>query len=110
MVKKYFNSIGEGEAIVIVDNEISHENVVKYAMRKGYHVTSYDESRIKIEKRGCLEVLEEEKSLVILVTNEKLGFGEEVLGTKLMERYFEALRGISQKGSPLNCFYEGVKL
>ena len=43
VVKKYFNSIGEGEAMVIVDNEISHENVVKYAMRKGYHVTSNDE-------------------------------------------------------------------
>ena len=42
MVKKYFISIVEGEAIVIVDNDISHENVVKYAMRKVYHVTSYD--------------------------------------------------------------------
>lgn len=91
VVKKYFNSIGEGEAIVIVDNKISHENVVKYAMRKGYHVTSNDESNIKIEKRGCLEVLEEEKRLVILITNEKLGIGEEALGVKLMERYFEAL-------------------
>lgn len=90
-VKKYFSSIGEGEAVVIVDNEISHENVVRYAMRKGYHIISDDELEIKIEKRGCLEVLEEEKKLVILVTNEKLGVGDGELGIKLMERYFEAL-------------------
>lgn len=95
LVKKYFNSIGEGEATVIANNEISVDNIVKYAMRKGYQVTVNDinnnEYEIIIEKRGCLEVLEEEKNEVILITTDKLGDGDDILGSKLMIKYFESL-------------------
>ncbi len=95
LVKKYFNSIGEGDATVIANNEISVDNIVKYAMRKGYQVsvneTYNDEYEIIIEKRGCLEVLEEEKNVVILITTDRLGDGDDILGNELMIKYFESL-------------------
>lgn len=95
LVKKYFNSIGEGDATVIANNEISVDNIVKYAMRKGYQVTvnetDNDEYEIIIEKRGCLEVLEEEKNVVVLITTDRLGDGDDILGSELMIKYFESL-------------------
>ena len=51
-VKKYFDSIGEGEATVRVDNDIANSNITKYAMTQGYHVDSQevgDEFNLTIE-------------------------------------------------------------
>ncbi|MGG7176983.1 sulfurtransferase-like selenium metabolism protein YedF [Clostridium paraputrificum] len=93
-IKKYFDSIGEGEAIVFVDNDIANGNVVKYAMSQGYQVESKEINggyEIKVEKRGCLEVLEEEKEISILITTDKLGEGDDKLGENLMISYFDTL-------------------
>ena len=75
-IKKYFNSIGEGEAIVLVNSELGRSNVIRYAIHKGYQVEQENEEnrfRIKVEKRGCLEVEEEENIFSILVTCDKIG-------------------------------------
>lgn len=42
-VKKYFNSIGEGEAVVVVNNELGRSNVIRYAAHKGYKIDIEDE-------------------------------------------------------------------
>lgn len=113
-IKKYFNSIGEGEAIVIVDNEISNSNIYKYAMSKGYQVESTkineDLYELMIEKRGCLEVLEEESNLVILISSDKLGNGDEVLGKLLMKDYFIALSEDEKQPKQIIFLNSGVKL
>ena len=33
-IKKYFNSIGEGEAIVLVSSELGRSNVIRYVIIK----------------------------------------------------------------------------
>lgn len=112
--KKYFDSIGEGEAIVIVDNEISNNNIYKYAMSKGYQVesTKVNDSlyELMIEKRGCLEVLDEENNLVIVVTSDKLGQDEETLGKILMRDYLIALSEEDRQPKKIIFLNSGVKL
>ncbi|MGL5152025.1 MAG: sulfurtransferase-like selenium metabolism protein YedF [Clostridium sp.] len=92
-VKKYFDSIGEGEATVIVDNEIALNNVTKFATGHGYQVESNEDNEFEmiIQKRGCLEIDEDEKELVILITSDELGHGEGILGKTLMKSYIYAL-------------------
>lgn len=112
--KRYFDSIGEGDAIVIVDNEISNSNVYKYAMSQGYQVesTKIDEEHyeLMIEKRGCLEVLEEECNKVILVSSDKLGLGNDELGKILMKNYFLALAEEEREPQKIIFLNSGVKL
>ena len=93
-VRKYFNSIGEGEAIIFTNDEMTSSNIIKYAMSKGYHVDTEEFEcgvNILIEKRGCLEVIEKSKELLVLITNNKFGNGDDSLGEKLMVSYFDAL-------------------
>ena len=112
-VRKYFNSIGEGEATIFVENEISSGNIVKYAMGKGYHVDSEEllgGFKISIEKRGCLEVIEETKELLVLITTNKLGQGDDKLGENLMISYFDALIEEDRIPTKLVFLNGGIKL
>lgn len=112
-VRKYFNSIGEGEAIISVDDEISSGNIIKYAMGKGYQVESEEIDggyEISIEKRGCLEVIEEAKDLLVLVTTDKIGQGDDNLGERLMISYFDALIEEDRIPKKLVFLNSGVKL
>ncbi|EKQ50877.1 MULTISPECIES: sulfurtransferase-like selenium metabolism protein YedF [unclassified Clostridium] len=112
-IKKYFNSIGEGEAVVIVNSELGRSNVLRYAAHKGYQVDEEDEENrfaIKIEKRGCLEVEDEGEIFSILVTREKLGDGEDELGITLINEYFEALNEYDKLPKEILFLNSGVKL
>ena len=87
-IKEYFDSIGEGEAVVVVDNEIANVNVMNYAMDHGYKYESIEVCNgyeIIIEKRGCLEVIEDRKEISIVITSNKIGEDNNRLGEKLME-------------------------
>lgn len=116
-IKKYFNSIGEGEAILLVNSELGRSNVIRYAIHKGYQVDQEnEESRfsIKVEKRGCLQIEGEENIFSILVTSEKIGYGdgegEEELGKILMNEYFEALNECEKLPKEILFLNSGVKL
>lgn len=114
IAKKYFDSIGEGEAVIVVDNENSNNNIYKYAISKGYQVVSNHISEnlyeLTIEKRGCLEVLEEDKTIVVVVTSDKLGHGEMELGKILMKEYFMALSADDKQPNKIIFLNSGVKL
>lgn len=112
-IKKYFNTIGEGEAIVLVSNELERSNVIRYVTHKGYHLEKEDEENrfiIKIEKRGCLEFEEEENIFSILITSEKLGESDDELGIILMKEYFELLNECDQLPKELLFLNSAVKL
>lgn len=112
-VKKYFDSIGEGEAIVFVDNEIAQSNVIKYAMSQGYQVNTKEINsgyEIIIGKRGCLEVLEEAKEISILITSDKFGQGNDKLGENLMISYFDTLSEEDRVPTNIVFLNGGVKL
>lgn len=109
-IKKYFNSIGEGEAIVEVDSELGRSNVIRYAAHKGYQIDAENKFLIKIEKRGCLEAEEEENIFSILITSDKLGGGSEELGSILMNEYFEFLNEYDELPRQILFLNSGVKL
>ena len=112
-IKKYFNSIGEGEAILIVGSELGRANVIRYATHKGYRLDQDEEENsfsIKVEKRGCLEVIEEEYIFSILVACDKIGGGDENLGEILISEYFEALNECEKLPKEILFISSGVKL
>jgi hypothetical protein len=109
-MKKYFNSIGEGEAIVLVGDELERSNVMRYAAHKGYHVEEENRFVLKIEKRGCLELEEEENIFSILITSEKLGESDSELGLILMKEYFELLNECDQLPRQILFLNSAVKL
>lgn len=112
-IKNYFNSIGEGEAVVIVDSELGRSNVIRYGIHKGYHVEQDNEEdifRIKIEKRGCLEIEADEKIFSILLTSDKFGCDDEKLGRILIKEYFEALNECDELPKQILFLNSAVKL
>lgn len=112
-IKKYFNSIGEGEAFIKVNSELGRSNVIRYAAHKGYQVNAdVEENRfiIKVEKRGCLEAKEEDNIFSILVTSDKLGVGDAELGSILINEYFESLNEYDELPKEILFLNEGVKL
>lgn len=111
-IKKYFNSIGEGEAIAIVSSELERDNVIRYSTHKGYKIHEDEENKceINIEKRGCLELEEEENIFSILITDDKLGDSNESLGEILIGEYFEALNEYDELPKTILFLNSGVKL
>ena len=109
-MKKYFNTIGEGEAIVLVGDELERSNVIRYAAHKGYHVEEENRFVLKIEKRGCLELEEEENIFSILITSEKLGEGDNELGLILLKEYFELLNECEQLPKQILFLNTAIKL
>jgi len=112
-IKKYFNSIGEGEATILVDNELGRSNVIRFAMHQGYQTEQNNEDdrfSIHLEKRGCLEIEEDEKIFSILVTTNKLGVGDEEIGKALMQEYFATLNEFDNLPREILFLNSAVKL
>ncbi|MCL2321560.1 MAG: sulfurtransferase-like selenium metabolism protein YedF [Oscillospiraceae bacterium] len=111
--KKYFDSIEKGRAVVIVDNEVAKENIMKFANGSGYECTLVelkDEYRIEIVKKDKNEAIKEDKSLTILVGTNILGRGSDELGNLLMKSYFYALTESENIPRVLIFMNSGVKL
>lgn len=112
--KKYFDSIKEGEALIIVDNEVAKNNICKFAQSNGYKYKAVDSEglfNINITKEDChCEIMKFDKKLVIVVGTDKLGEGEEVLGANLMKSYMYALSESDDIPSDIIFLNSGVKL
>lgn len=113
--KKYFDSIEDGQATIIVDNEVSKNNVSKFAESNGYkneviEIDGLYHIRITKEACTCKPMSFNEKKLTILVSNDKLGLGDDKLGTTLMKSYFYALSESDIIPSELIFLNAGVKL
>ena len=113
--KKHFDSIEEGQATIIVDNEVSKNNVSKFAESNGFKTELQEKDSlyyIKITKENCdcKPINFNEKNLTIVVSNDKLGLGDDKLGLTLMKSYFYALSESDKLPSDLLFLNAGVKL
>lgn len=122
MAKKELENSEIEEFEVIVDNEAAKINVSKFATSAGasflvkeeekgiYHITLKKLEATETEA-GC-EILnfEGDKNIVILVSNDKLGLGDDKLGAALMKSYMYALSESDAKPSTLLFLNGGVKL
>lgn len=113
--KKYFDAIENGEAEVIVDNEVAKNNISKFCNSNGFKYSVEEKEGlyfIKITKEDCNCEIEDlnKDTLVILITSDKLGAGNDTLGETLMKSYLYALSESDKLPVDLLFLNGGVKL
>lgn len=113
--KKYFDSIEKGEAEIIVDNEVAKINISKFCQSNNLNFSVEEKEgfyhiRIAKEDCGCEEMSIDNKNLVILVSSDKLGEGDNTLGSTLMKSYMYALSESNKLPSDLLFLNSGVRL
>lgn len=118
--KKYFDLEESKEALVIVDNEVAKNNILRLAKGINLNSSYIEENGIyKIQlSKGLIEKaiednnnIENEKSgLSILVASNLLGNGDEKLGETLMKVYINTLAETDVLPENLMFLNSGVKL
>ncbi len=113
--KKYFDSIEKGEAEIIVDNEVAKANISKFCQNNNLRFSVEENEgfyNIKVSKEdcGCEVMILDTKSLIIVVTSDKLGSGDDTLGSTLMKSYMYALSESDKLPGDLFLLNSGVKL
>ena len=106
LVKDAVEQTNEQEITVLVDNPASLENVTRFLCSRGYSVTDRQEGEVYRLEARCdqkpsvinteqsAENLAEEagQKVLILVTNDCLGSGDDVLGGKLMISFLKTIK------------------
>ncbi len=124
LVKDAVDTAAGEDLIVLVDNPASLENVSRFLKNKGYWVsdsTQGDDFRIEaISGGGTAEEKNEKASLplekpadmkiLVLVTGDCLGSGDDTLGSKLMVNYLKTLKEMSGELWQIIFVNSGVKL
>lgn len=118
--KKYFDTIENGVATTIVDNEIAKNNVVKFAENASLEVNVSEKDSLYhitiVKGEGQLENFKNDESpeanekFTIVVSSDKLGNGDEALGEALMKSYLFALSEADIIPNNLVFLNSGVKL
>lgn len=114
LTKKALDAMKEGSVEVIVDNVTAKENVSKLAGGYGYkfEIKEHDGLyNVTINKTSDGSIKEKQhKKLVILVGSDKLGSGDDELGTALMKSYLYALTENDIKPEAVMFVNSGAKL
>ncbi len=125
LVKDAVEETNAQEITVLVDNPASLENVSRFLGSKGYSVTDSQEGKVyRVEARSdqktpTVITKEEGKSqraeaagqkVLILVTNDRFGTGDDNLGSKLMVNYLKTIKEIGPDLWQLIFLNGGVKL
>ena len=113
--KKYFDSIEEGIAEIVVDNEVAKNNIVKLAENSSLKCEVMEKDGnyyVKINKERCqCEVMElTSEKFTIVVSTDKLGLGDDKLGAALMKSYMFALAESESIPQDMLFLNSGVKL
>ncbi|MFL0248539.1 sulfurtransferase-like selenium metabolism protein YedF [Candidatus Clostridium stratigraminis] len=112
--KKYFDAIESGDVQVIVDNEVAKKNISKFSESNNFKYTVEEKEGlyfIKIEKVRSIELKKVEgNNLVIVITSDKLGQGDDSLGSTLMKSYLYALAEADALPADIFFLNSGVKL
>jgi selenium metabolism protein YedF len=113
--KKYFDSIETGEATVIVDNEVAKNNISKFCSSNKLKYSIEEREKlyyinIKKEISSCEVMNFDDNSLVIVITSDKFGNGDDKLGETLMKSYLYALSESDKIPNDLLFLNSGVKL
>lgn len=124
LVKDAVDKTDSEEITVLVDNEASLENVTRFLESKGYSVAdSQDGDVYRLEAR-CKSQMSVERGeepeenesqistqkVLVLVTSDSLGSGDDVLGGKLMVSYLKTIKEMETDLWQLIFVNGGVKL
>lgn len=117
--KKYFDGIEKGSATTIVDNEVAKNNVLKFAENAGFEANFEEKDGLyyinitkgeKSEECNCEICEETKKTFTLVIGTDKLGNGDDALGTALMKSYLFALSEADIIPTDLLFLNSGVKL
>ncbi len=119
--KKYFDALESGIGVTVVDNEVAKNNVVKFAQGNGfnyeieeregniYYIT-ITKGEVKVEELNLKNSNEKEETFTIVIGSDKLGNGDDELGTALIKSYLFALSEAEVIPTNLVFLNAGVKL
>lgn len=124
LVKDAVERVGLLEMTVLVDNDASRENVTRFLGSKGYAVTATkdgDVFRLQAHRDGNNEVLGQDvvdngnqetagQKILVLITTDCFGSGDDLLGQKLMINYLKTLKEIGPDLWQLIFVNGGVRL
>ncbi|HAR87177.1 MAG TPA: sulfurtransferase-like selenium metabolism protein YedF [Clostridium sp.] len=119
--KKYFDALESGIGVTVVDNEVAKNNVVKFAQGNGfnyeieeregniYYIT-ITKGEVTVEELNLKNSKEKEETFTIVIGSDKLGNGDDELGTALIKSYLFALSEAEVIPTNLVFLNAGVKL
>ncbi|WP_346886881.1 sulfurtransferase-like selenium metabolism protein YedF [Clostridium sp. UBA4395] len=119
--KKYFDALESGIGVTVVDNEVAKNNVVKFAQGNGfnyeieeregniYYIT-ITKGEVTVEELNLKSSKEKEETFTIVIGSDKLGNGDDELGTALIKSYLFALSEAEVIPTNLVFLNAGVKL
>lgn len=128
LAKKALEETPEGETVIVtVDNDIAVQNLAKLALQKGYGFLSKetDKNRYEVKMTVGAEKIEKPENKpeenmnivcggtarpVVVLSSDKMGEGDEVLGKMLMKGFVFALTQLDQKPDKILLFNNGAKL
>lgn len=125
LVKDTVEQTNAQELTVLVDNAASLENVSRFLGSRGYSVTDSheeggvyrldarcdtDSSAVPAQKTAVRAEKAAEQKVLVLITSDCLGSGDDVLGGKLMVSYLKTIKEMGAELWQLILVNSGVKL
>lgn len=114
MTKKALKEIKEGIVEVSVDNETSKENVEKMAFEMGHKYTTSKDNNIFIititKNDDNTQKEKSEENIVISISSDKMGEGDEILGKILIKSFIYALSEFDTLPKTVLLYNSGVFL
>lgn len=114
---------GEGEITVLVDNEIAVQNLLKFAQQRGYQASAEQlaerEYQVKIlvgtqeakqEKEIACAPDDRQAGLVVVLSANVMGTGDEKLGKALMKAFVFSLTKQDKLPQTILCYNTGAYL
>ncbi|WP_028321845.1 sulfurtransferase-like selenium metabolism protein YedF [Desulfatiglans anilini] len=119
--KEWLEKNPSREVAVLVDGEASRENVSRFLRTQGFTVSTETEGRhIRVEgrKSGDAEAApapgelgrEEVRKIMVMITHDKMGHGDDELGAKLMVSFLKTLKEMGRELWRLVFVNNGVKM
>ena len=112
--KKALDEIETGTVIVLVDNPESRDNVARFAGSRGCRVDVQEDDgvfRLTLIKEAYSENhKEKEATIVVLITSDVFGTGDERLGEILMKAFLNTLWDAETRPAKLLFMNSGVNL
>lgn len=121
--KKAAEELGSGDVLtVLVDNEIAVQNLLRFADHKGYEAAAQRKSGAEFAVRmlisGGKAAAEEtlcradmrEKGMLVVLSSDRMGDGDEKLGRALMKAFVFALTKQDRLPECVICYNSGAHL
>jgi len=112
--KKALDGIETGTVIVLVDNPQGRDNVARFAGSQGCKVDIQEDNGIFrltiIKESGSERPVEKSGNIVVMITSDVFGTGDERLGEILMKAFLNTLWDADTKPAKLMFINSAVKL